>query len=89
MNDPKELPGLAHFCEHTVFLGNGMYICILCMNMYVFVSWYVFSAKFNEENGFLKYLTQNGGDRNAATDHDSTVYYFTVSPNALEGALDR
>ncbi len=25
MNDPKELPGLAHFCEHMVFLGTLKY----------------------------------------------------------------
>ena len=25
MNDPVELPGLAHFCEHMLFLGTGKY----------------------------------------------------------------
>jgi insulysin len=25
MNDPEDLPGLAHFTEHAVFLGNDKY----------------------------------------------------------------
>ncbi|VDQ16537.1 unnamed protein product [Trichobilharzia regenti] len=25
LSDPKELPGLAHFCEHMLFLGTEMY----------------------------------------------------------------
>lgn len=25
MSDPKELPGLAHFCEHMLFLGTEKY----------------------------------------------------------------
>lgn len=25
MCDPKELPGLAHFCEHMLFLGTEKY----------------------------------------------------------------
>lgn len=25
MSDPKNLPGLAHFCEHMIFLGTKKY----------------------------------------------------------------
>lgn len=25
MSDPKEIPGLAHFCEHMLFLGTEKY----------------------------------------------------------------
>ncbi|CAH8508665.1 unnamed protein product [Heterobilharzia americana] len=25
LSDPKELPGLAHFCEHMLFLGTGLF----------------------------------------------------------------
>ncbi|KNC71979.1 hypothetical protein SARC_15476, partial [Sphaeroforma arctica JP610] len=25
LHDPKELPGLAHFCEHLLFLGTEKY----------------------------------------------------------------
>lgn len=25
MSDPKELPGLAHFCEHMLFMGTEKY----------------------------------------------------------------
>ena len=39
-SDPPELPGLAHFCEHMLFLG--VYVCVnvsvcLCMLMNVCV----------------------------------------------------
>ena len=27
MSDPKELPGLAHFCEHMLFMGTEKYPC--------------------------------------------------------------
>lgn len=27
LSDPDELPGLAHFCEHMLFLGTEKYPC--------------------------------------------------------------
>ena len=46
MSDPDELPGLAHFCEHMLFLGTKKYpeeneyskVCITgiqCASMYI------------------------------------------------------
>lgn len=68
MSDPWELPGLAHFCEHMLFLGT---------------------AKFPDENEYSRYLSQSGGSANAYTDTDHTNFYFDVSPQHLEGAIDR
>ena len=68
MKDPIELPGLAHFCEHMLFLGT---------------------KKFEEENEYSKFLNEHGGSSNAYTSGEHTNYYFDVSPEHLQGALDR
>lgn len=68
MSDPAELPGLAHFCEHMLFLGT---------------------EKYPDKNDYNAYLTQHGGECNASTSSDCTSYFFTVTPDKLEGALDR
>ncbi|KAK0157498.1 hypothetical protein PV328_011239 [Microctonus aethiopoides] len=68
LSDPDELPGLAHFCEHMLFLGT---------------------AKYPDLNEYRSYLSQHGGIANANTYLDYTNYYFNISPEYLEGALDR
>ena len=68
MNDPANLPGIAHFCEHMLFLGT---------------------EKYPVENDYSKFLSDHGGSSNAYTARDHTNYYFDVSPDALEPALDR
>lgn len=35
MSDPKELPGLAHFCEHMLFLGTKKYPEVNSYNQYL------------------------------------------------------
>ena len=64
----NEEQGLAHFCEHLLFMGN---------------------KKYPTENDYLDYLAKNGGKSNAATSLDNTLFYFYVSNEAFEGALDR
>ncbi|KAK0161382.1 hypothetical protein PV327_009858 [Microctonus hyperodae] len=68
LSDPDELPGLAHFCEHMLFLGT---------------------AKYPDLNEYHAYLSQHGGIANANTNLDCTNYYFDITPDYLEGALDR
>lgn len=68
LNDPKELPGLAHFCEHMLFLGT---------------------KKYPSENEYAKYLSSHGGCSNAYTASDHTNYHFDVTPEFLDGAVDR
>ncbi|ODO03593.1 hypothetical protein L198_02442 [Cryptococcus wingfieldii CBS 7118] len=41
-----------------------------------------------QENGYKQYLSSHNGSANAYTALASTNYFFDVSPNALEGALD-
>ncbi|CAN0212642.1 unnamed protein product, partial [Phaeothamnion confervicola] len=64
----EELPGLAHFCEHLLFLGTN---------------------KYPDENEFSAFLSSHGGFSNAFTATEDTCYYFEVSADYLEGALDR
>lgn len=66
--DPANIQGLAHFCEHMLFLGT---------------------KKYPQENEYNEYLAKNGGGSNAYTAESVTNYFFSVKPEALEGALDR
>ncbi|KAJ2784672.1 metalloprotease [Coemansia javaensis] len=66
--DPPEFQGLAHFCEHLLFMGT---------------------KKYPKENDYSEYLSGHGGYSNAYTDLEDTCYYFEVTYDALEGALDR
>ena len=91
MCDPQDLPGLAHFCEHMLFLGTEKYPV---ENEY---------PRFLSEHGkdwsnkthvwilqidtLLFYLL--GGSSNAFTASDHTNYYFDVVPLQLSAALDR
>jgi len=66
--DPPDVPGLAHFLEHMLFLGT---------------------EKYPKEDEYNEFLAKHGGMSNAYTAESVTNYYFGVSPDHLEGALDR
>ena len=66
--DGKNEQGLAHFCEHLLFLGN---------------------KKYPVENEYNEYLGKNGGESNALTLEDRTIFYFSITNAAFEEALDR
>ncbi|KAH9950188.1 insulin-degrading enzyme [Amylocystis lapponica] len=66
--DPDDMPGLAHFCEHLLFMGTEQY---------------------PRENEYSEFLAKNNGGSNAFTGTSNTNYYFSVSTNALPGALSR
>ncbi|KAI5965382.1 STE23 [Candida pseudojiufengensis] len=63
-----EISGLAHFCEHLLFMGT---------------------SKYPKENEYSNYLSKHSGNSNAYTSSEHTNYYFQISSNYLEGALDR
>ncbi|XP_076013801.1 nardilysin-like [Genypterus blacodes] len=67
-SDPSDLPGLAHFLEHMVFMG---------------------SEKYPSENGFDVFLKKHGGNDNASTDCERTVFQFDVQRRSFKDALDR
>ena len=48
-----------------------------------------FFLRYPDENEYNKFLSQNGGSSNAFTSSDHTNYFFDISPDKLEGALDR
>ncbi|CAI5760693.1 unnamed protein product [Candida verbasci] len=62
------IPGLAHFCEHLLFMGT---------------------KKYPSENDYQSYLSKHSGSSNAYTSSEHTNYYFQISSDFLEGALDR
>ena len=66
-SDPDELPGLAHFLEHMVFMG---------------------SKKFPKENGYAKFVQDNGGTENAWTSCERTTFFFEIQRNSFSVALD-
>ncbi|KAJ2616625.1 metalloprotease [Coemansia sp. RSA 1365] len=66
--DPPEFQGLAHFCEHLLFMGT---------------------EKYPKENEYSEYLSAHGGYSNAYTSLENTCYYFELTYDALEDALDR
>uniref|UniRef100_A0A8C4NB61 Insulin-degrading enzyme n=2 Tax=Eptatretus burgeri TaxID=7764 RepID=A0A8C4NB61_EPTBU len=68
LSDPDDIPGLAHFCEHMLFLGT---------------------KKYPQENEYSEFLSQHAGSSNAFTNGEHTNFFFDVSKEHLEGALDR
>ncbi|MFT7806061.1 insulin-degrading enzyme isoform X2 [Arapaima gigas] len=68
LSDPAEISGLAHFCEHMLFLGT---------------------EKYPKENEYSQFLSEHAGSSNAFTSGEHTNYYFDVSHEHLQGALDR
>jgi len=67
-SDPENVPGMAHFVEHLLFMGT---------------------RKYPAEADFCKYIGERGGEYNAFTSHDRTVYGFSLNHEGLDGALDR
>ncbi|MCH9620937.1 MAG: Protease 3 [Chlamydiia bacterium] len=66
-HNPDEDLGMAHFCEHMLFMG---------------------SKKYPDENGFHKYIQDNGGMTNAYTATDKTVYMYSINHEKLDTSLD-
>jgi len=67
-SDPPDIPGLAHFLEHMVFMG---------------------SKKFPDENSFDAFNRKVGGNDNASTDCETTVFYFETPRRHFHEGLDR
>ncbi|KAK2144641.1 hypothetical protein LSH36_740g00013 [Paralvinella palmiformis] len=66
-SDPGDIPGLAHFLEHMVFMG---------------------SEKYPNENEFDEFVRKHGGENNAFTECEYTVFYFSIEKNAFQQGLD-
>ena len=47
------------------------------------------TEKYPDENGFTKFLKEQGGTYNAYTAAEHTNYHFDITPKNLEPALDR
>lgn len=67
-SDPDGFEGMAHFCEHMLFMGT---------------------SKYPDEASYDRFMTANGGRRNAYTTDDHTNYMFSVNNESFEEGLDR
>jgi secreted Zn-dependent insulinase-like peptidase len=47
------------------------------------------TEKYPDEKEYQAYISRHGGDTNAWTSMENTQYYFSVTADHLEGALDR
>lgn len=47
------------------------------------------TEKYPNESEYQSFLTEHGGNSNAYTDNEHTNYFFDVSVDFLESALDR
>jgi insulysin len=47
------------------------------------------TEKYPKENEYSQFLSEHAGSSNAFTSGEHTNYYFDVSHEHLEGALDR
>ncbi|KAH9896624.1 LuxS/MPP-like metallohydrolase [Cubamyces lactineus] len=77
MLDPDDIPGLAHFCEHMMIKAT-LFVCLIQG-----------SEKYPSESDYHSFISANGGIRNAVTGPPSTEYWFSISPSALAGGLER
>ncbi len=67
-SDPAEYPGMAHFCEHMLFMGT---------------------EKYPDCNAFFNQVSDAGGQMNAFTATDRTVYMFSSKLDGYLSILDR
>lgn len=99
------MPGLAHFCEHLLFMVNCSIEASSETGAHILKNDRARSSSRKRTNmtrcvlpNFsgavfdvlsLQYLTRNNGDSNAFTTGSDTTFYFSVASNALQGALER
>ncbi|KAH6565205.1 hypothetical protein BASA62_007439 [Batrachochytrium salamandrivorans] len=72
--DPDEVAGLAHFCEHLLFMVGIIYRLDLFIQV---------------KTNILSFFHSTAGHSNAFTGAENTNYFFDVGKEHLEGALDR
>jgi len=46
------------------------------------------TEKYPEENYYSKFITSNGGSKNAATGEDYTYFFFDIKNDAFNEGLD-
>jgi len=65
--DPDDFQGLAHFCEHMLFLG---------------------SEKYPDEGVFARFLALHGGQDNAYTASEETVFFNEIGNDGFDEGMD-
>ncbi len=72
--------GVGHLCDPDEAPGLAHFLEHLL---------FMGTKKYPNENEYNVYLSSNGGSSNAYTDMECTNYFFDVSADKFEGALDR
>jgi insulysin len=94
------MPGLAHFCEHLLFMVGPIHLCSPSPSQHRFQG----TEQFPRENEYSEvsrlgrfgsllnsgqFLAKNNGSSNAFTSTSNTNYHFNVATGALPQALAR
>jgi insulysin len=85
LNDPKELPGLAHFCEHMLFMGTEKYPVEDEFDSFVTKASGYANAYTADCNTVYYFRVSNGGFEGAL---ERFVEFF-AAPNFSPGAVAR
>jgi len=75
--DPDELPGLAHFCEHMLFLGTAKYPVRRRHRRSADIADPSRMHPRQDENEYMNMLAQHGGRSNAFTQDEMVCYILT------------
>lgn len=95
-SDPEDLPGLAHFLEHSELHNSFCQFSLFCILSFLSICMplpfsvvFMGSKKYPDENGFDAFLKKHGGSDNASTDCERTIFHFAVQRKYFKDALDR
>lgn len=94
-SDPADLPGLAHFLEHSAVIDSKVHLFYFYLFIFFLFTSFIFpvvfmgSEKYPDENGFDAFLKKHGGSDNASTDCERTIFQFDVQKKYFKEALDR
>ena len=91
--DPDELPGLAHFVEHSSVsvdtVGPALCPLFLCLFPVQMAVLFLGTKKYPIESEYKQFLKDHGGRSNASTATHTTCFQFDVASDHLEAAMDR
>ncbi|MGK3741257.1 MAG: nardilysin [Bacillariaceae sp.] len=89
-DEEEEGGGLRNAAAAMVVGTGSFYDPPECQGMAHFLEHLLFmgSQKFPEENSYDAYMSKHGGNDNAYTESEHTVYHFEIPQEQLSGALD-
>ena len=88
--EEEESGGLRNAAAAMIVGTGSFYDPPECQGMAHFLEHLLFmgSTKYPEENSYDAYMSKHGGNDNAYTESEHTVYHFEIPQEQLSGALD-